>query len=190
MTEITRKYDAEENAKLAIEKLRYHGFPDDLITLKKPGPRAGLWEVGIRPPFGRGRIAMEILDGFDPIPSAPAHEGAREPGLQAIHELSKAPSPGAISRLSGPVSPGAIATLSRYKAPGAISSLSRWKSPGAISKLSGWKSPGAISRLSRSLPNASGAKLPSSWLLSEMLGLPLLTRSQRPLEPDRTLLVK
>jgi hypothetical protein len=114
------------------------------------------------------------------------YQHSAEVGL--IAQLSGPVSPGAISRLSGPVAPGAIARLSGWRSPGAISKLSGYKSPGAIARLSGYKSPGAISRLSRSRPVGAIASLSAGFFVSKLFGLPLLTRSQAPLEPDNTLL--
>jgi hypothetical protein len=108
--------------------------------------------------------------------------------LELISQLSGHASPGAISRLSGPVSPGAISTLSRWRSPGAISTLSGHVSPGAISRLSGRTSPGAISRLSAPRPVGAIANLSAGFFVSHVFGLPLLTRSQAPLEPDDSLL--
>lgn len=108
--------------------------------------------------------------------------------LDTISRLSGPVSPGAISHLSGRVSPGAISRLSGPVSPGAIARLSGRKSPGAISRLSGHTSPGAISRLSSPRPVGSIARLSSGFYVSNLLGLPLLTRSQAPLEPDKSLL--
>jgi hypothetical protein len=108
--------------------------------------------------------------------------------LDLISQLSGHVSPGAISRLSGPVSPGAISALSGPRSPGAISKLSGHISPGAISRLSGRKSPGAISRLSAPRPVGAIANLSAGFFVSNLFGLPLLTRSQAPLEPDASLL--
>jgi hypothetical protein len=106
-----------------------------------------------------------------------------------------------IARLSGPVSPGAISVLSGHKSPGAISSLSGRRSPGAISKLSGpvspaaisrlsaHKSPGAICELSKPRPVGAISKLSGGFYVSNLFGLPLLTRSQSPTEPDDSLLI-
>jgi hypothetical protein len=121
------------------------------------------------------------------------HRASRRPAerradVGMIAQLSGYVSPGAISRLSGPVSPGAIATLSRWVSPGAIAKLSAYKSPGAIARLSGYKSPGAIARLSSSKPVGAIASLSEGFYVSKLFGLPLLTRSQAPLEPDDTLL--
>jgi hypothetical protein len=116
-----------------------------------------------------------------------ASEGSAE--LDLIAQLSGPVSPGAISRLSGPVSPGAISTLSGWRSPGAISKLSGHVSPGAISRLSGHKSPGAISRLSAPRPVGAISKLSAGFFVSTVFGLPLLTRSQGPLEPDDSLLI-
>jgi len=144
--------------------------------------------VDRRPIGGRRRLADET----------PAYSPTGYPE-RSIQERS--PTLDVISRLSGPVSHGAISSLSGHKAPGAISSLSRWKSPGAISKLSGYKSPGAISRLSApkspgaiaglsgSRPVGSIAALSGGFYVSHLLGLPLLTRSQSPSQPDDSLLI-
>ncbi len=112
----------------------------------------------------------------------------RSAELDLISRLSGHVSPGAISRLSGPVSPGAISKLSGWRPPGAISLLSRRQSPGAIARLSGHKSPGAISSLSAPRPVGATANLSAGFFVSNWIGLPLLTRSQAPLEPDETLL--
>jgi hypothetical protein len=114
----------------------------------------------------------------------------RYPDVGLISQLSGHVSPGAIRSLSGPVSPGAISRLSAWRSPGAISKLSGHKSPGAISRLSSWKSPGAISRLSAPGPVGSIARLSDGFFVSKLIGLPLLTRSQGPLEPDSTLLTE
>ena len=84
---------------------------------------------------------------------------------------------------------GAIAELSSHVLPGSISEFSRPVSPGAISRLSGHKNPGAISTLSAPRLVGSIAHLSAGWLASNIVGLPLLTRSQAPLEPDETLLI-
>lgn len=109
--------------------------------------------------------------------------------LDLISELSGHVSPGAISGLSGPESPGAISTLSGWKSPGAISKLSGHVSPGAIARLSGHASPGAISRLSAPRPVGAIANLSAGFFVSNLFGLPLLTRSQAPLEPEDSLLI-
>jgi len=109
--------------------------------------------------------------------------------LDLISQLSGPVSPGAISRLSGPVSPGAISRLSGWRSPGAISKLSGHVSPGAISRLSAHKSPGAISRLSAPRPVGAIANLSAGFFVSTVFGLPLLTRSQAPVEPDDSLLI-
>ena len=108
----------------------------------------------------------------------------RSAEVGAISELSGHVSPGAISDLSGHVSPGAISALSAHKSVGAIAELSRRISPGAISRLSGHKSTGAISALSAPRPVGSIATLSDGWFVLNLLGLPLLTRSQAPPEPD------
>ena len=112
----------------------------------------------------------------------------RSPELELISRLSGPVDPGAIRRLSGPVSPGAIARLSGRRSPGAIAKLSGHVSPGAISRLSGPKSPGAISRLSAPRPVGSIRTLSAGFYVSTLFGLPLLTRSPKPLEPDGSLL--
>lgn len=112
----------------------------------------------------------------------------RSQELEVISQLSGPVSPGAITRLSGPVSPGAISTLSGRRSPGAISKLSGHVPPGAISRLSGHTSPGAISRLSAPRPVGAIANLSAGFFVSHLIGLPLLTRSQAPLEPDDSLL--
>jgi hypothetical protein len=112
----------------------------------------------------------------------------RSQELEVIAQLSGHVSPGAIARLSGPVPPGAISTLSGWRSPGAISRLSGHVSPGAISRLSGPTSPGAISRLSAPRPVGAIANLSAGFFVSHLFSLPLLTRSQAPLEPDESLL--
>jgi len=109
--------------------------------------------------------------------------------LGLISQLSGPVSPGAIRRLSGPVAPGAIATLSRRVSPGAIAKLSGHVSPGAISRLSRPKSPGAVASLSAPRPVGAIANLSAGFFVSNLLRLPLLTRSQAPLEPDNSLLI-
>lgn len=113
----------------------------------------------------------------------------RSADLETISRLSGPISAGAISRLSGPVSPGAISALSGRRSPGAIAALSGPKSPGAISRLSGPVSPGAISRLSAPRPPRTIARLSAGFYVSNLFGLPLLTRSQAPLEPQDSLLM-
>ncbi len=125
---------------------------------------------------------------MSPLGHRPDTDDQRGQELEAISQLSGPVSPGAIARLSGRVSPGAISTLSRWRSPGAISKLSRHVSPGAISRLSGHISPGAISRLSAPHPVGAIASLSAGFFVSHLFGLPLLTRSQAPLEPDNTLL--
>lgn len=120
-------------------------------------------------------------------PSVAESPGSAE--LELISELSGKVSPGAISGLSGPVSPGAISRLSAWKSPGAISKLSGHVSPGAIARLSGHTSPGAISRLSAPRPVDAIANLSAGFFVSNLFGLPLLTRSQAPLEPEDSLLI-
>jgi len=70
-----------------------------------------------------------------------------------------------------------------------ISQLSGPVSPGAISRLSGHTSPGAISQLSAPRPVGAIARLSAGFYASKWFGLPLLTRSQEPLEPDDSLLI-
>lgn len=108
----------------------------------------------------------------------PATDGgsARSVAVGAIAPLSGHVPPGAISQLSGPIAPVTIARPSGRTSPGAISRLSRSTAPGAISSLSAPRPTGAIAALS------------GGWLASNLLGIPLLTRSQRPVEPDETLL--
>lgn len=113
----------------------------------------------------------------------------RSTTLDAIARLSGPVSPGPIAELSGPKSPGAIASLSGSRSPGVIAKLSGHKSPGAISRLSGPKSPGAIAELSKSGQAGTIAKLSGGFYVSHLFGLPLLTRSQSPSEPDDSLLL-
>jgi hypothetical protein len=189
MAEIMRTYATAQNAELTVERLVREGFADDAVTLSAPKGAQRGWVVSVRPPFGMGRTATDILDRFDPVAGETRGGSGRDPGLESIHELSKAVSPGAISRLSGPVSPGAISSLSRWKDPGAIKRLSGYKSPGAISRLSRYTNPGAVARLSEARPSRSAiSRLSSGWFFSNLFGLPLLTRSQGPIEPDSTLL--
>jgi hypothetical protein len=188
---IMRTYATSQHAELTVARLMREGFADDAITLSAPQGAQRGWVVSVRSVFGMGRTATDILDRFNPI-AGETHAGAgatRDPGLEAIHELSKDVSPGAISRLSGPVSPGAISSLSRWKDPGAIKRLSGYKSPGAISRLSRYTNPGAVARLSEARPSRSSiSRLSSGWYFSSLFGLPLLTRSQGPIEPGDTLL--
>jgi hypothetical protein len=69
-----------------------------------------------------------------------------------------------------------------------ISQLSGTVSPGAISRLSGPVSPGAIARLSAPRSVGPIANLSAGFYVSSLFGLPLLTRSQAPLETDDSLL--
>jgi len=188
MAELSRTYATSKDAQLTVERLRHAGFAEDSVKVSAPAAAHEGWVVRVSPVFGMGRIATDILDRFDPI-AAGSTESVRAPGTDTIHELSKSVSPGAISRLSGPVSPGAISRLSRWKDPGAIKRLSGYRSPGAIARLSRSTKPGAVARLSESKP-ATGAisRLSSGWYLSKLFGLPLLTDSQGPIEPDGTLL--
>jgi hypothetical protein len=167
MAEIIRSYGSAESAQSAVKKLHAAGFTDAAITA---------YSVGVRPPYGFGEAAEDILEAFGPIGSGLPSERDLEPGLAAISELSKTPSPGAISALSGPIPAGSISGLSGRRSPGSISSLSRTKPSAAISSLSGRRSPGAISRLSQSSRSASISSLSAGWSLSGMLGLPLLSR--------------
>jgi len=48
---------------------------------------------------------------------------------------------------------------------------------------------GAIATLSGRRPVGSIARLSAGWFASNIFGLPLLTRSQAPLEPDEPLLI-
>ena len=116
-------------------------------------------------------------------------EFSRSADVGAIGDLSGHVSPGAISEFSQRVSPGAISRLSGPISPGAISRLSAPVPPGAISRLSGHKSPGAISKLSAAPALGSIPRLSTGWFVSNLFGLPLLTRTQSPLEPDSTLLI-
>ncbi len=187
MLEVTGMYDHAVNAERAFNALKAQGFLDESFGLVAPTAAQRLWIVTIRPPFGTGGIATEILDSFSPIARTIHHQRDREPGLDAIARLSGPVSPGAIATLSRSRSPGAISTLSRSRSPGAISTLSRSRSPGAISRLSRSRSPGAISTLSRSRPTGAISRLSAGWFLSNLFGLPLLTRSQGPIEPDDSL---
>jgi hypothetical protein len=188
MLKITRAYHTAENAELAVKRLKLEGFTDNLITSSPPGAQERRWMVSICPPFGMGGVATEILDRFNPVGASVLHQRDPEPGLESISRLSAYKSPGAISSLSRSRSPGAISALSRSRSPVAISTLSRWKSPGAISRLSRPKSPGAISRLSKSSPPHAVSRLSAGWYFSNLIGLPLLTRSQAPIEPEASLL--
>ncbi len=188
MHEISRLYLSAENAERAVTQLRWEGFTDDLITFTPPVAHERRWQVTIRPPFGMGRVATEALDRFSPVGSSVVYERERSRELELIARLSGYKSPGAISSLSRHKSPGAISTLSRRRSPGAISTLSRSKPPGAIARLSRSKSPGAISRLSAASSAGAISRLSAGWYFSNLFGLPLLTRSQAPIEPDNTLL--
>jgi|GEM_PF-4894027 hypothetical protein len=167
MAEIIRSYGTAESAQNAVKKLHAAGFTDAKITA---------YAVGVKPPYGFGEAAEDILETFGPIGSGLPSERDLEPGLAAISELSKTPSPGAISALSGPVSVGSISSLSGRRSPGSISSLSRTRPSAAISSLSGRRSSATISRLSQSSRSDSISSLSAGWSLSGMLGLPLLTR--------------
>jgi hypothetical protein len=148
------------------------------------GPLIGL--LFLSAIFKEGTSAAAARDRMtSALPSAADRPSGE---VAVIARLSGPVSPGAISRLSGPVAPGAIATLSGWRSPGAIAKLSGYKSPGAISRLSAFKSPGAISRLSASRSVGAIATLSAGFFVSKWLGLPLLTRSQAPVEPDQTLL--
>jgi hypothetical protein len=188
MLEITRLYDSADNAERAVARLRWEGFTDDLIVSSPASTQERLWKVSIRPPFGMGGVATEILDRFKPVGSSVVYERERGSDLESIASLSGSKSPGAISELSRSKPAGAISTLSRWRSPGAISSLSRSKLSGAIARLSRSKPAGAISRLSQSHGAGSVARLSGGWYFSKLFGLPLLTQSQGPIEPDRTLL--
>jgi len=189
MAEITRTYANAENAERTALRLRREGFAPGSFTVSPPSGSSRGWTVSVRPVFGMGRIATDILDRFDPIAGSTHGDSSRELGLETIHELSKSVSPGAISRLSGPVSPGAISRLSRWKDPGAIHRLSGTQSPGAISRLSRSRDPGAVKRLSEGKPSTGAiSRLSSGWYFSSLFGLPLLTRRQAPMEPDQSLL--
>jgi hypothetical protein len=198
MSETTRTYDTARKAEAAAQGLKSAGFDGDSITVTAaagpapvgPAPDSPqpLWAVRVRAPFGHGEAAATILDGFGPLASATSRGHAGDVDVGAISRLSGPVSPGAVSKFSRRVSPGAISGLSRSRPPGAIAKLSRPRPVGAISSLSRRRPPGAIARLSR--PAASGAisRLSSGWYFSKLFGLPLLTRSQAPIEPDRSLL--
>jgi hypothetical protein len=175
MTEITSHYDSAAGAENTIKALVRQGFLPEQMTARSPGAQELHWVVSIRPPFGMGRLAEEIMGRYSPLHSVQRNERVRDEGLEAIARLSGPVSPGAISRLSRHVAPGSISALSGHKSPGAISSLSGHKSPGAIARLSGPKSPGAISQLSG--PKSPGAisRLSAGWYFSDLLGLPLLS---------------
>lgn len=211
MAEIIRHYASVEHAEGALEKLRAAGLsdatgptpvssPQDVATPQGAASAAGTtWRISVRPPFGTAQRAIDIVDAFGPTAPASSrhHQGMQRdhgyerdhgPGIDAISRLSGPVSPGSISSLSGSVDARAIAAASRSRPVGAIATLSGRRSAGSISKLSGHVSPGAISRLSQ--PGASGAiaGMSSGWYASRLLGLPLLTESQAPLEPDESLL--
>jgi hypothetical protein len=80
--------------------------------------------------------------------------------------------------------------LDRFGPSAAPITHEREREPGleAIHQLS--KAPGAISRLSRSTSSGAISRQSSGWYFSSLFGLPLLTRSQAPLEPDATLLTQ
>jgi hypothetical protein len=192
MTAITRTYASADNAARAVKRLKAEGFTDDLMTLSGPGASAATeprWTVSVRPPFGMGRTATELMDRFEPVAGPVSYERDPDPDLQSISRLSRSVSPGAIAELSRCKPTGAISSLSRAKSPGAISRLSRSRSPGSVARLSRTKPPGAISRLSRASHSGSIAALSAGWYFSKLLGLPLLTKSQKPVEPDDSLLV-
>jgi hypothetical protein len=161
-----------------------------------------------RRPLRRSRFAPVATPGYPPAGAYTSSDGnapssvpwptgyresvasERSPELESISRLSGPVNPGAISELSSPKSPGAVASLSGWKSPGAISRLSGRKSPGAISRLSGPKSPGAIAALSRPRTVGSIGSLSAGFYVSKLFGLPLLTRSQGPSEPDESLLIR
>jgi hypothetical protein len=189
MIKYTRRYSTAENAERTVSALRSADFGDDVITFSGPATVERFWTVSVQAPFGMGRPAIEILDKFDPIEYPHPRDRVRDPGLDLISELSKDPPPGAIPSLSRRISAGAISKLSGPVGPGAISRLSRPVPPGPVATLSRRVSPGAISRLSRPVTAGAVSSLSSGWYFSNLLGLPLLTRSQKPVEPDSTLLV-
>jgi hypothetical protein len=174
-----------------------------MLHLSKPAPSEKVWSVTVAFPFGMGRTVTDILDRFDPIEDRPGYAPAAGGASAAFHarHYSRDADLESISRLSQPKPVGAIRELSKWKSPGAISRLSRPKPVGSIAKLSGRVSPGVISRLSAPKPvgsiaslsgpsrNSTIAKLSAGWQLSKVFGIPLLTRSQAPIEPDSTLLV-
>jgi len=139
---------------------------------------------GLSTPGYREQVADAEQSGY-------REQGApeRSDTLDLIARLSGPVSPGAIAALSGRKSPGAISSLSGRRSPGAITRLSGHKSPGAISRLSGRQSPGAIATLSAPRPVRAIASLSAGFYVSTLFGLPLLTRSQAPSEPDDTLLI-
>lgn len=120
-----------------------------------------------------GTSASFAEDGEAPVSPLSGHVS---PG--AISTLSGRRPPGAISSLSGRKSPGSISRLSGHKSPGSISRLSGRKSPGSISRLSGRKSPGSISSLSAPRPVGAIGSLSGRFFVSNLLGLPLLTRDR------------
>lgn len=148
---ITRIYGTAENAQAAVQRLKSFGFTDEAISFRRgsgvaAGAAADQWSVSVRPLFGMGRLATELLDRFNPIGAVSDRDDEPEPGT--ISWLSRSVWPGSISRLSGPVSSRTITHLSRRVSPGPISKLSGPVSHGVISRLSGRRSTGAISRLS------------------------------------------
>jgi len=202
----TRAYATAENAERTVARLQSIGFSDDMLHVSKPGPSQQVWSVTVEFPFGMGRTVTDILDRFDPIEAASGYPSGANYGTGAASPFhgkpaSREPDLESISRLSQPKPVGAIRELSKWKSPGAISRLSQPKPVGAIAKLSGRVNPGVISRLSQPKPvgaiaslsgptrSATIARLSAGWELSKVLGIPLLTRSQAPLEPDSTLLV-
>lgn len=206
MMHMTRAYDSAENAERTIQRLKYEGFTDDMIQVTRPGPTQHGWSVTVEFPFGMGRTVTDILERYDPIEAGSGYASSptvgargagtgsharhsREPDLETISRLS-APKPvGAIRELSAWKSPGAISRLSGRVSPGSVATLSRRVSPGAISRLSQPKPVGSIAKLSQPSRDASIARLSAGWQLSNVFGIPLLTRSQAPVEPDSTLLV-
>ncbi len=167
MAEIIRSFGSIESAQSAVKKLHAAGFTDAAVTI---------WAVRVRPPYGFGEAAEDILDAFGPIGSGVPRERDLEPGLAAISELSRPTSPGAISALSAPIPVGSISSLSGRRSPGSISSLSQSRRSASISSLSGRRSPGAISRLSGPTRSGSISSLSKGWSLSGIFGIPLLTR--------------
>jgi hypothetical protein len=151
---------------------------------------------GLSTPGYREQVADAEQSGYREHGRYSEHGTYREQGapersdtLDLIARLSGPVSPGAIAALSGRKSPGAISSLSGRRSPGAITRLSGHKSPGAISRLSGRQSPGAIATLSAPRPVRAIASLSAGFYVSTLFGLPLLTRSQAPSEPDDTLLI-
>jgi hypothetical protein len=205
MLHLTRAYASAENAERTVSRLKSLGFSDDMLHVAKPGTARQVWSVSVEFPFGMGRTVTDILDRFDPIEGSdhalgadygargmatPFHGRAasREPDLESISRLSQPKPVGAIRELSKSKSPGAISRLSQPKPVGAIAKWSGRVNPGSISRLSGPRPVGAIAPLSGPTRSATIAQLSAGWALSKVFGIPLLTRSQAPLEPDSSLL--